>query len=253
MTGLSVIIITYNEEENISRCIDSVKGIADEVVVLDSLSTDNTVAIARERNAVIYTHPFEGYIENKNKALSLASYDYTLVLDADEVLSDQLAASIQAVKQKGFSGAYTMNRCTNYCGKFIRHGTWYPDKKLRLFNRHQAGSGGVSPHDKIILKEAQPVTWLKGDILHYSYSSIEEHIAQNNRFSSMAADAFFARGKKAGLFKIVINPLWAFTRAYFIRLGLLDGFYGFVIAVQVAHLTFLKYSKLYQKQRSIPA
>src|SRR5688572_4200682 len=142
MTGLSVVIITYNEEEKIGQCIDSVKEIADEVVVLDSLSTDNTLAIAKEKNAVIYSHPFEGYSENKNKALQLASHDYALILDADEALSDELAASVKAVKQKGFSGAYTMNRCTNYCGKFIRHGTWYPDKKLRLFNRHRAASGG---------------------------------------------------------------------------------------------------------------
>lgn len=246
---ISVVIITFNEEKNIGRCIDSVRQIADEIVVLDSLSTDKTVQIATGEGAVVYSQPFLGYIEQKNKALTLATHSFVLSLDADEALDETLAASILKVKQDGLTGAYTMNRCTSYCGKFIRHGTWYPDKKLRLFDRSQAGWGGDNPHDKVVFTVPQVVHHLKGDILHYSYNSIEEHVAQNNKFSSISAEALLRRNKKTSLFKIVFNPWWAFMRAYFIRMGMLDGFYGFVIAVNVAHLTFLKHVKLYQKQR----
>ncbi|HTE09045.1 MAG TPA: glycosyltransferase family 2 protein [Flavitalea sp.] len=247
---LSVVIITFNEEKNIGRCIDSVADVADEIIVLDSMSTDRTAEIVRTKNATLHIQAFLGYVEQKNKALTLASNDHVLSLDADEALDPTLLDTIRTLKSTGFSGAYEMNRCTNYCGKFIRHGSWYPDRKVRLFNRNEAAWGGDNPHDRIILKDGVQLRLIKGDILHYSYHSIEEHVLQNNKFSTISADTLFKRGKKTNLFKIIVHPAWAFFVGFFIRKGFLDGFYGLVISRQVAHLSFLKHVKLYLKQKS---
>lgn len=250
MKPLSVAIITLNEEKNIFRCLDSVKGIADEILIVDSFSTDQTKTIALQFGAKFIEHAFEGYIQQKNWALQQTSNEYVLLLDADEALSEELKNSILKEKEKNFpSDAYRMNRCTNYCGKFIRHGLWYPDRKIRLIKKQTGKWGGVNPHDKIELQPGTEVKHLAGDILHYSYNSIDEHVAQNNKFSSISAEALFQRGKNTSWFKIIVNPAWAFINGYLFRLGFLDGFYGFVVAKNVAHLTFLKHSKLFQKQR----
>ncbi len=252
MEKLSVVIITYNEEKNIGRCIDSVSNVADEIVVLDSLSTDRTKEICLAKGARFFESPFSGYIEQANKALDLALYEWVLCLDADEVLSPVLSASILEEKSNLLYPGYTMNRCTNYCGRFIRFGSWYPDRKLRLFNRHKARWTGINPHSGVEFISKEKGKWLKGDIFHYSYTSIEEHNLQNERFSSISAKAYFELGKKSNWFKMTINPAWAFVRSYFIRLGFLDGYFGFVIARKIAQLTWLKYKKLYllQQQRS---
>src|ERR1700682_6036196 len=194
MEKLSVVIISYNEEKNISRCIDSVTEIADEILILDSNSTDQTIAIAESKGAIVKQEVFKGFIQKKNKAVELASYDYVLSLDADESLDPQLSDSIRKAKENGKSRAYRMNRCTNYCGKFIRHGSWYPDAKIRLFDRRVAYWGGTNPHDKIVLQENISVEHLKGDILHYSYHTIAEHVTQNNKLSTLAAESLFAKG-----------------------------------------------------------
>ena len=246
---LSVVIITFNEEKNIGRCIDSVKNVADEIIVVDSCSTDKTVEIANSKGAQVIMQPFLGYVEQKNMALEVANNDFILSLDADEALDKTLEASILEAK-KGFNfKGYSMNRCTNYCGKFIRHGSWYPDKKLRLIDKKNAYWGGDNPHDKLIMKDDGFIKHLKGDILHYSYNSIEEHVQQNNKFSSISAETYFKRGKKTNAFKMIIHPLWAFILGYILRGGFLDGFYGFVVALNVAHLSFLKHAKLYHKQK----
>lgn len=249
MQNISVVIITYNEEGNIERCIDSAKKVADEVLILDSFSSDNTVAIARSKGAIVHQERFRGYIEQKNLALQLTSHQYVLCLDADEALDDTLANSIIESKVKMDAQAYSMNRCTNYCGRFIRRGLWYPDRKLRLFDKGIGVWGGLNPHDKVILSKAVRIHHLKGDLLHYSYDSIEDHVSQNNKFSSISAQALYEAGKRTSLFKIIFNPVWAFFHGYFLRLGFLDGFYGFIIAVNISHLTFLKHSKLMMLQR----
>lgn len=251
MALLSVVIITFNEEKNIGRCIDSVLEVADEIVVLDSNSTDKTVEIARQKGATVYQQAFLGYVEQKNKALSLAKHDLVMSLDADEALDRVLCNSILAVKNNFIYRGYTMNRFNNYCGKFIRHGSWYPDTRMRLVDKSYVRWGGDNPHDTLSFISPQSKKHLKGDILHYSFNSFEEHAAQNNKFSSISADSLFKRGKKTNLFKVAFNPFWAFVRSYLVRLGFLDGFFGFVIAVNIAHLTFLKHSKLYKLQKAI--
>ena len=249
MNFLSVLIITLNEEKNIARCIDSVRHIADEIIILDCFSTDNTVEIARNMGAIVHQQKFKGYIEQKNCALELASYDFVLSLDADEAIDEKLAQRILEEKEHFNYSAYRMNRCTSYCGRFIRHGLWYPDKKIRLFDRRSAEWGGMNPHDKIKLAGDGMVKHLPGNILHFSYNSIEEHIQQNNKLSSIAAHSLYKTGKRVHWIKLLINPGWAFINGYFFRFGFLDGFYGFVIAVNASHQTFLKYIKLLQLQR----
>ncbi|HYJ38769.1 MAG TPA: glycosyltransferase family 2 protein [Chitinophagaceae bacterium] len=249
MNLLSVVIISFNEEENIGRCIDSVRKIADEIIVVDSFSTDRTREIAVQKGATVKQEKFRGYIQQKNLALQLATHNFTLSIDADESLDERLAIAIASEKKHFRSKAYSMNRCANYCGRFIRHGLWYPDKKVRLFDKRIASWGGINPHDKIELKENISIRHLKGDILHYSYNSIEEHMVQSNNFTTISAVSMYERGQRSNWMKILVNPFWTFLHGYFIRLGFLDGFYGLVIAINSAHQTFLKYIKLYRLQR----
>lgn len=249
MYSISAVIITFNEEQNIARCITSLQKVADEIVVLDSFSTDRTVAIAREMGAVVFQEKFRGYIDQKNLAMKLASHDYILSLDADEELNEQLISSILEEKKNLQYRLYIMNRCTSYCGHFIRHGLWYPDKKIRLFDRKIAKWGGLNPHDKIIVPREFKVAKLKGEILHYSFRTPEDLVWQNNRLSSIAAASLYAAGKKSNWYRLLVHPAWAFINGYFFRVGFLDGFDGFVIAGQTAHQVFLKYSKLYRLQR----
>lgn len=249
MHPLSAVIITFNEELNIGRCIASLRKVADEIIVLDSYSNDRTVEIARSLGATVYFEKFRGYIGQKNLALQLASHHYVISLDADETLDIQLIASILEAKKSFTYRAYSMNRCTNYCGRFIRHGLWYPDKKIRLFDRRIASWGGLNPHDKIVIQPGFEVPHLKGDILHYSFNTIEDHIWQNNRLSSIAATSLYNSGKRSSWFRILVRPAWAFVNGYLLRGGFLDGADGFTIAVNAAHQVFLKYSKLYKMQQ----
>ncbi len=251
MSALSVVIITFNEEKNIARCLQSVQSIADEIIIVDSLSTDNTKSIAVSfPNVRIVDQAFLGYIEQKNLALSLATNPHVLMLDADEALSDVLLQAIANEKQQGFSSpAYKMNRCTHFNGQWITHGTWYPDTKIRLIRKDAGKWGGINPHDSIVLAAGAHASKLKGDILHYSYNSMDEVVAQNNRFTTIQAKAMFERGKRSNWFKILFSPFVAFISGYFFKLGFLDGMNGFFIARSVAYHTFLKYIKLYDLQR----
>jgi glycosyltransferase involved in cell wall biosynthesis len=250
MTPISVVIITFNEEANIERCIQSVRSIADEVIVLDSGSTDATVAIAEQNGAKVFHQPFLGYIAQTNKARTFAKHVYVLSLDADEQLDETLQKSILAVKNNlAVYQGYKMNRLNSYCGQFIKHGLWYPDQKIRLYDGSKAQWKGNEPHPYIELDNRQSILHLKGDILHYSYDHFEEHVLQNNKFSTLTANYLFKEGKRTSGLKIFINPLWAFVNSYFLRLGFLDGFNGYVIAKQIAHLTFMKHVKLYNLQK----
>ncbi|MBU1369252.1 MAG: glycosyltransferase family 2 protein [Bacteroidetes bacterium] len=245
MDKLSVSIISFNEEKNIRRCLESVKTIADEIVVVDSFSTDKTEAICREFDVSFSKHPFEGYIEQKNVALKACRHNFVLSLDADEALSEELCNSILDEKKRGFKGGYSMNRLTNFCGSWIRHSGWYPDRKLRLFEKTSGEWGGKNPHDKFLFFDKNTVlSHLKGDLLHYSYYTIEQHIAQINKFSTIKAEGEFERGKKCYWIRLWLSPTFKFFRNYFFKLGFLDGFHGYVICRNSAHATFLKYSKL---------
>jgi len=244
MPKLSVVIITRNEEKNIGKCLNSVKGIADDIVVIDSYSTDSTEEIVKSFNGRLIKHKFEGYIQQKNWAITQAKYPHILSLDADEVLSERLKESIHQAKANWKYDAYYFNRLTNYCGKWIRHTSWYPARKLRLWDARKGKWGGTNPHDKFKLQKGSSRKFLKGDLYHYSYYNINEHIQQINRFSTIVAEAYFAENRKVRYINIVFNPLWRLFRDFFLRLGFLDGFYGLVVSAMASYETFLKYIKL---------
>jgi glycosyltransferase involved in cell wall biosynthesis len=244
MQALSVVIISYNEEKNIGRCIRSVAPIADEVVVIDSFSDDDTVRIALSLGAIVKQSQFDGYINQKNKAINLATHQMVLLLDADEAVGNELAASILEAKKGPVFNAYSMNRCSFFCGKFITHGLWYPDKKLRLFNKEMGKCGGMDPHDRIIMNEEVPVKHLKGDLLHYTFDTVEEYLERNNAVSAIAARSLYEAGIKKPWTKIIFSPLWAFINGYFLRLGFLDGHDGYIIALHTANQSYMKYQML---------
>ena len=249
--NISAVIITYNEERNIGRCLDSVREVADETVVVDSYSTDKTEEICRALNVKFLQHHFQGHIEQKNYAVSCAGYEYVLSLDADEVLSEELKQAILAAKQNWRFDGFSFNRLTNYCGQWIRHSGWYPDTKLRLWDRRKGRWGGVNPHDRVIMDEQRSVCHLAGDLYHYSYPTIKDHISQINSFSEIAAREAYREGRKANVLPdIVFNPLLTFFKKYFIKLGFLDGYPGFLIAIHTAYGKFLKYSKLRELNKS---
>lgn len=245
MHPLSVVIITYNEERNIARCLDSVQELAGEIVVVDSFSTDTTEAICRSYPKVKFIqHRFEGHIQQKNYALDQASNHWVLSLDADEALSDTLQRSIQQALKAPQANGFSFNRLSNYCGKWIHHGSWYPDTKLRLFDRRKVRWTGVNPHDRADFLATEKAIHLKGDLYHYSYYTLEEHIKKLDYFSTLAARAYAEKGRKAGWFNLLVNPGFAFIRDYLFRRGFLDGYEGWLIARLTAMYTFQKYIKL---------
>jgi len=246
MVKLSVVIITYNEEKNISRCLESVKDIADEIVVVDSFSEDRTREICSEYGAKVLKHHFTGHIEQKNWAFSHTSFHHVLSIDADEVVSDTLKRSIIKKKQNWTHDGYYFNRMNNYCGKWIKHGGWYPDQKLRLVDRRKGQWAGINPHDKFEMVPVSKKHKIAGNLLHYTYPSIPEHLKQINRYTEIIATSYFHVGIKSNLLKIIFNPTWKFFRNYFLRLGFLDGFFGIVLNANIAFETFLKYIKLRQ-------
>jgi len=249
MNALSVVIITLNEEKNIKRCIESVIPVADEIIVIDSFSDDRTVEIAVALGATVKQSPFNGYINQKNKAINEASNDYVLLLDADEFLSEELAASILKEKDNFTYRAYTMKRCNIFRGKYIRHGLWYPDRKLRLFDKRLGHCGGLNPHDIIVMQEMTEVKLLEGDMFHHTFEDIEAYRRRNSEVSTVIAQSLFDAGIKKSRYKIIFSPLWSFINGYFLRLGFLEGYNGFMIAALTAQQSFLKYQKLRQLQR----
>lgn len=242
---ISAVIITFNEEDYIERCIKSVAGVADEVVVVDSYSTDRTGEICRQLGVRFIQHPFEGYRDQKNFALQLASYDLVLSLDADEALSVDLKVSILKAKQNYFFDAYKFNRLNYCCGQWIRHTAWYPDCKIRLFDRRKGAWGGANIHETILMDEGSRVGFLKGDLLHWTYSSYEQLVENMNKYSTLSAKEYYDVGKKACFIKLVISPFWRFFHSYIVRGGFLDGYGGFFVSVSIAKLNQLKYAKLY--------
>lgn len=244
MIKLSVVIITLNEEKNIARCLESVVGIADEIVIVDSWSTDRTKEIAEAFGVRFLTNKFDGYVNQKNFADAQSKYDHILSLDADEVLSDELRASIKQEKQNWSADGYTLNRLTNYAGKWVHHCGWYPDKKLRLYDRRKGKWSGLIIHEAYKLDAAAKIGHLEGDLLHYSFHSVDDHKKQSEKFTTLGAQADFQKGKKAPWYKLWFAPPFKFFQSYFLQLGILDGKTGFTICRLSAIATHQKYKKL---------
>lgn len=245
-TPISVVIITFNEEKNIARCIKSVQMLADEIVVVDSFSTDQTEKICQQFNVKFIQHKFDGHIEQKNFAIEQATHQYVLSLDADEALSDKLQQAILTIKSNTAFDGYIFNRKTNFCGKWVNYCGWYPDKKLRLWNKTKGNWGGMNPHDKVIMQPNASIKHIPLDILHYSFNSIDEHFKQIAYFTDISAKAAFDKGIKSNYFKIYYKSIFKFFRDYILKLGFLDGKTGFIICKNSAYAKYLKYHKLMQ-------
>lgn len=250
MEKLSVVIITLNEERNLGRCLESVRSLADEILVVDSCSADRTAEIARSFGARIIEQPFLGHIEQKNFAADHATHNWVLSLDADEALSPELEDSIRKALANPAVDAYKMNRLTNYCGKWVRHSGWYPDRKARLWDRRKGRWGGQNPHDKWELSSGTDYGKLRGDLLHYSYYTLSEHLKQIEKFTEIAARASVREGKDCSVFKVVFGGCWKFIHSYIIKLGFLDGYTGFLVCSFSAYSSFAKYAKIRQYNRS---
>jgi glycosyltransferase involved in cell wall biosynthesis len=242
---ISGVIITYNEARNIARCLESLQVVCDEILVLDSFSTDSTAQICQSFGVRFEQNTFEGHIQQKNEALQRASHPWVLSLDADEALSPELRASILALKKEvPQKGGFTFNRLTNYCGKWIHHSGWYPDTKLRLVTKADAEWGGINPHDQLLPSKELQLQHLKGDLLHYSYYTKADHFKQIAYFSAIAAKELHARRIKSSIPTIIMKVAAQFIKTYFIKLGFLDGMAGWHIAVRSAYATQQKYQLL---------
>lgn len=244
MDKLSVIIITLNEERNIGRAIDSVREIADEIIVVDSGSTDKTKSICLEKGVQFVHKDWMGYASTKNFANSLANFDYVYSLDADEANDPLLNKAILKAKENGLKGVYTVNRLTNYCGKWIKHSGWYPDKKIRIFPKQDAQWDGAFVHEELVFKKELEHFELEGHLLHYSYYDYADHRARADKYSLLTAAKMNASGKKAGFLKPYLSAIGRFIGMYFIKLGWLDGKMGFKIALISAQSNVVKYKEL---------
>jgi glycosyltransferase involved in cell wall biosynthesis len=242
--NLSVVIITYNEERNLGRCLSSVSSIADEIIVVDSNSTDKTIQIAKEYGAIVIQQPFLGYGGQKNFANLQAKNDWILSLDADEALTPELKKGILAIKQNPNFSAYKFSRLSNYCGKWIKHSGWYPDVKTRLYNRTKGAWESERIHEYWQLHNAGDIGLIKGDLLHYTYYTISEHLRQIDKYTELAAIDAAEKGKDCSLLKIWLVPKWTFFTNYIVNLGFLDGYAGYLICKNSAYYTFIKYSKI---------
>ncbi len=241
---ISAVIITLNEEQNIGRCIDSLSGVAEEVIVLDSFSTDKTAEICQAKRVKFFQKRWQGFSASKNYANDLATMDFVLSVDADEVLSDELRQSIIEQKKNPVFIAYSVNRLTNYCGQWIHYCGWYPDTKIRLFKRGEAMWTGEI-HEELAFSSRVEIKKLKGDLLHYSFPTIASHIGTLNSFSEIAAKEAFSKKKKVSfILHIILNPLFTFFKKYIFQKGFLDGYYGFIICAISGFANFTKYVKL---------
>jgi len=250
MAKISACIISYNEEDKIEDCLRSLAQVADEIIIVDSFSKDTTLEIARKYTSKIYQQAFLGHIEQKNLAVSKAENDWVLSLDCDERLSDKLKQSILAIKDTiEQSDAYAMNRKTFYIYRWLHH-CWYPDTKVRLFNRNVARWGGTNPHDHVIVDTGK-ITHLDGDILHYSFDSISEHLSTIDRFTEIGADELIRKGKRFSIISPLTHATWTFLKLYVFKLGFLDGFAGLVVSVLSFTHVFVKYSKAIIKRRMV--
>jgi glycosyltransferase involved in cell wall biosynthesis len=248
-TQLSVAIITFNEEKNIGDCIESVLEIADEIIVLDSFSTDKTAEIASKFKQVKFsTHPFHGHVQQKNKAMELASNEWILSLDADERVDARLREALIDWKKKADSqiDGYKLSRLTWHMGRFIHHSGWYPLYRFRLFQKSKAKWVGENPHDYIEISGKGGT--LEGNIIHFSFKDFSDQMDTINKFSSIVSYTRFQKGKKFSILSTIIKPIVKFWEIYLFKRGFLDGFPGFAIAASSAFSTFLKFAKIYEME-----
>ena len=238
---ITATIITYNEERNIARAMESLRC-CDEIVVVDSGSTDRTAEIAEKLGARVIEYPWGGYARQKNYAAECAANDWILSIDADEALSEALEGEIWQVKKKGpLYDAYTMPRMAQYLGRWILHSGWYPDRKVRLYHREKARWVGEYVHESVSV--AGRTGHLESDLLHFTCESLSEHLKTMDRYTTLAAEQLVAQKRPIGLTQLLLDPVWTFWNTFVFRLGFLDGIEGLSIAWMAAIYNFVKYAK----------
>ena len=243
---LSAVIITFNEAARLPACLDSLEFV-DEILVVDSGSTDNTVELAESRGCRVIHQSWLGYGPQKQFAVEQADHDWVLCVDADERVSEQLQEAITGALQNPQHSAYEMPRCNRFMGRWLRHGEGYPDWSLRLYHRAKARWSDDPVHEKV--ESDGEVGRLQGDLMHESQETLEHYLAKQNRYTSLQAEALFSRGNKSGVARIVISPLVRFIKMYFFRLGFLDGLPGLIHILIGCYNSAFKYVKLLELQR----
>ena len=246
---ISACVTTFNEEHNIHRCLQSLVW-CDEIVVVDSFSTDRTVELCRTYTDKVEQHAWLGYIGQKNLIRKMASHEWLLFVDADEEVSDALREQIIAEFNKGPGEicGYEFPRMVNYMGRWIRHGEWYPDVKLRLFRKDRGRSGGQEPHDQVFVNG--PVKRLRGHLYHFTYDDLYDHVETMNRFSTITAREKYREGQRFRWADFVFRPPLRFLKAFFIKRGFMDGTRGFLIALISSVGVYVKYAKLWELEIS---
>jgi len=245
---LAVCVITLDEEDRIGECLDSVAW-ADELIVVDAGSTDRTAAVARAKGARVVVREWPGYAAQKNFALGQAASDWVLSVDADERVSPELAAEIRgllAAPPEGIAGC-SVPRRTWYLDRWIRHGGWYPDRKVRLVRRGRGRWEGSRVHERLVAEG--PTRELRGDLLHYTYRDIADHLRRMDRFTTEAAQELAAGRRRSALFGMLVHPPAKFLKMYLLRAGFLDGVPGLIVAALGGYYVFLKYAKLWELRR----
>jgi glycosyltransferase involved in cell wall biosynthesis len=245
---ISAVIITKNEAAHIARCIQSLLPLTDDIVIIDSGSTDNTADVCKAFPVRFEVKAWQGFSAAKNYGNSLAKYHYILSIDGDEEVSEEMQESIRKLMQQPTHQAYDLPFLTNFCGKWIKHGAWYPETHLRIFDKNIIQWQG-DIHEKLVIPPTATIGKVKkGYIHHYTISNLQEYIEKINHYTSLHAEDMHKRGKKASFIKLYLAPCFSFFRDYIIKLGLLDGSHGYTIAKQSANYVFLKYMKLKMKE-----
>lgn len=244
---LSAVIITKNEEQNIERCLRSL-GFCDEIIVVDSESDDRTLEIASKFTPKTYTRPWKGYVQQRNYAAGLATYDWVLSIDADEEVSDELRLEIlNLLKNSITQTAFSIARKTIHSGRWIKHGGWYPNRLIRLFNRTQGEWRGGEVHE--YWYTSGTVGTLNTDLIHYSFDGIHDQVERNNHYSTLGAKTLRATHHKFSTRRLLTKTFSKFLETYFLKFGFLDGYPGFIISISAAYSVFLKWAKLWELEQ----
>ncbi len=245
---LSAVLITHNAAHTLEACLAAIRQVCDEIVVIDSFSTDGTVEICKEMGVALVSQEFLGFAQTKNIGNSMARHNWILSIDADEVLSDELIASLKKLNPRD-GEVYALDRITNYCGKWIRHSGWYPDWKLRLFNRQQVCWQGDFVHETLSIPPGFQEVRLVGKLFHYSYRDSGDHLRRMEKYARLSAMEQFQKGKKASFVKLWLSPFARFFRTYFLKKGFLDGREGWIISLRNARMLRQRYSILQKMNR----
>lgn len=238
---ISAVIITKNEAHIIGKTLESIQNIVDEIIIVDSGSTDATISICKKFNAIVINSTWDGYGANKNKGIKAANNNWILNIDADEVIGPDLHDSIKCISGENEKNVYSFNFITHYRNKPIKYGVCLHDRHIRLFNRNHVYWNDMEVHEELIVpKDAIPVL-LKGKLNHYSFNSYDEYVNKSIYYARLSAEKYFLKKKKASFFKLYLSPVFSFLKNYFFRLGFLDGWEGFLICKTYSWYTFSKY------------